>query len=183
MSNAELRMAKGQAASLTHQLNGAIVAYNVRGLAKGVLVVGSDAASIARPLQADGARPIAQGALTLRLGVALYDRPFLFTPMLIIDEKGNTIEGEAVFDWLRANAYDLPRSEVFGIDARGREDQVFAREVDVESSPIVIGGPDAAPVYVAALIGWAELPLRFAAALKVVPAGERSAVRKFVETL
>ena len=183
MPNVELRMMKGQAALFTHELNGVMVAYDVRGLTKGVLIVGPETAAIARRLQAEGARLIAQGALTLRLGVALYDRPFLFTPSLVIDELGNVIEGEAAFDWLRANAYDLPRSEVFGIDARGREDQVFAREVDVESSPIVIGGPDDAPVYVAALIGWTELPLRFAAALKVVPAFEGSEVRKFVEAM
>jgi len=163
-----------------HQVDGILVAYDLPEMTKGVLIVGPDADSIARRLQADGARWIEQGTLSLRLGVALYDRPFLFTPGRVIDENGRQVAGEAVFDWLRANAYVLPRSEVFGVDARGREGQVFAREVDVESSPIVIGGPEDAPVYVAALIGWAELPLRFAAALKVLPS-EEVEVRKFLE--
>ena len=167
---------------LTCQLEGTLVAYDVSGLLKAVLITGPDAASIAAQLQADGAQPIVQGALTLRLGVALYDRPFVFVPHSIIDEVGASIRGEAVFDWLRRMAYDMPRSEVFGVNARGREDQVFARDVDVESSPIVVGGPEASPVYVAARIGEAELPPRFAAALRVCASPDAPAVRKIVES-
>ncbi len=166
---------------LTCQLEGTLVAYDVNGLLKAVLIVGPDDASIAGRLQADGARPVAQGALTLRLGVALYGPPFLFVPCSIIDEIGAPIAGEAVFDWLRRMAYDMPRSEVFGLNARGAEDQVFAREVDVESSPIVVGGPDASPVYVAAMLGAAELPTRFAAALRVCASPDPPEVREIVE--
>ena len=174
-----------QAAILIHQLDGAIVAYDAKTLPKGVLIAGPDAASIVRQMLSDGlsdgARQIAQGALTLRLGVALYDRPFIFTPGFVIDEMGRTIEGEVVFDWLRLNAYDMPRSEVFGIDARGREDQVFARDVDVEAGPIVIGGPDGAPVFVAAVIGQVALPPRFTLALRALPGFAWTDIRKLID--
>lgn len=167
---------------LTHTLDGVVVAYDVKMLLKGVLIAGPDCAPIAQQLQADGAQLVAQGALTLRLGVTLYDRPFLFIPHLIVDETGRAFEGEIVFDWLRANAYDMPRSEVFGMDARGREAQVFARDVDVESSPIVVGGSNCAPVYVAAVMGRAALPPRFEAALKRLTPSSWADVRDLVVT-
>ena len=73
-----------------------------------------------------------------------------------------------------------PRSEVFGVTARGEDDQVFARDVDVESSPIVVGGPEASPVYVVTLIGEARLPLRFASALKTLTVADLSEVRTII---
>jgi hypothetical protein len=82
----------------------------------------------------------AQGELNLHLGVALFDRPFVFTPTRIITERQQTIEGDAVFDWLAEGCYRMPRSEVFGCDVRGRDAQVFARDIDIEESPIVVLG-------------------------------------------
>jgi hypothetical protein len=167
---------------ITHQLEGIMVAYDVGGLMKAVLIAGPDAETIAARLRADGAQPIEAGRLRLRLGVALYDRPFLFVPHSVIDESGAVYRGEVTFDWLRARAYDLPRSEVFGLNARGQADQVFAREVDVESSPIVVGGPDTSPVYVATRVGLADLPPSFASALQVCVTTEPAAVRRMVES-
>ncbi len=82
----------------------------------------------------------AQGEIDLHLGVALFDRPFVFTPARIITEQQQTIDREAVFDWLVEGCYRMPRSEVFGRDVRGKEAQVFARDVDVEESPIAVYG-------------------------------------------
>ena len=82
----------------------------------------------------------AQGEIKLQLGVALFDRPFIFTPTRIITERQQMIEGEAMFDWLIDGCYRMPRSEVFGLDVRGNEAQVFARDVDVEESPIAVHG-------------------------------------------
>jgi len=166
---------------LTCHVEGAILAYAVGDLRKGVLAVGPQVEEFVDALVKDGAQPVTQGALTLRLGVALYDRPFLFLPHSVIDERGAAFQGDIVFDWLRAMAYDMPRSEVFGLNARGREDQVFARDVDVESGPVVVGGPDAAPVYVVARIGAVELTPRFASALKECVSADPAAVRKVVE--
>ncbi len=85
--------------------------------------------------------PIAvQGKIDLHLGVALFDRPFVFTPARIITERQQTIVGEAVFDWLIEGCYRMPRSEVFGIDVHGKEAQVFARDIDIEESPIAVYG-------------------------------------------
>ena len=84
---------------------------------------------------------IARDEIELHLGVALFDRPFVFTPQRIITERQQSIEGEAVFDWLVEGCYRMPRSEVFGSDAfGGKEAQVFARDVDVEESPIALYG-------------------------------------------
>ncbi len=114
-------------------LNGICLEYDFRAL----MVTGAGATETATkthwPI-------IAQGEITLHLGVALFDRPFVFTPTHIITERQQTIDGEAVFDWLVEGCYRMPRSEVFGIDGRGKEAQVFARDIDVEESPIAVYG-------------------------------------------
>ena len=114
-------------------LNGLCLEYDFRAL----ILTGSGAAEVA----AQSKWPIiAQGAIELHLGVALFDRPFIFTPTHIITERQQTVEGEAVFDWLVEGCYRMPRSEVFGVDAHGREAQVFARDIDIEESPIAMLG-------------------------------------------
>jgi len=114
-------------------LNGLCLEYDFRAL----ILTGSGAAEVA----AQSKWPIiVQGAIELHLGVALFDRPFIFTPTHIITERQQTVEGEAVFDWLVEGCYRMPRSEVFGVDAHGREAQVFARDIDIEESPIAMVG-------------------------------------------
>jgi hypothetical protein len=83
---------------------------------------------------------IAQGDINLHLGVALFDRPFVYTPTRIITERQQIVEGEAIFDWLVEGCYRMPRSEVFGLDVHGRDAQVYARDIDVEESPIAVYG-------------------------------------------
>ena len=167
---------------LTHLVEATLVAYDDGHLLKGVLITAPDRDAIAARLIVDGAQLVEQGALTLRLGVALYDRPFVFVPHSIISEMGAIVEGEVLFDWLRAKAYDQPRSEVFGVNARGADDQVFAREIDLQESPIVVGGSEDAQVYVALCIGQVELPPRFAARLRVLAAANIADVRRTLAT-
>jgi hypothetical protein len=155
-------------------LNGFCLEYDFRAL----IVTGADAAEVA----ARSKWPIiAQGKFDVHLGVALFDRPFVFTPTHIITERQQTIDGEGVFEWLVEGCYRMPRSEVFGLDARGRAAQVFARDIDVEESPIVVHGHG---TWVVALIeidqalgaevqrlDRPELPDRFQKALKHYRAG------------
>jgi hypothetical protein len=114
-------------------LNGICLEYDFRAL----IVTGAGAAEVA----SQSKWPIAaQGEISLHLGVALFDRPFVFTPTRIITERQQPIEGEGVFDWLVEGCYRMPRSEVFGLDIRGKDAQVFARDIDVEESPIAVYG-------------------------------------------
>ena len=114
-------------------LTGLCLEYDFRAL----IVTGSGAQEAA----ARSKWPIvAQGGINLHLGVALFDRPFVFTPKRVITEGQQIVEGEAVFDWLVEGCYRMPRSEVFGVDVHGKEAQVFARDVDVEESPIAVYG-------------------------------------------
>jgi hypothetical protein len=118
---------------IERSLNGLCLEYDFRA----VIVTGASAEEVAARLK----WPIvAHGKIDLHLGVALFDRPFVFTPTRIITERQQVIEGEAVFDWLPGGCYRMPRSEVFGIDARGKDAQVFARDIDVEESPIAVHG-------------------------------------------
>jgi len=162
----------------TYQVDGALVGYDLELLTKGILVAGPGFAEVAARLVQDGGRLIQQGSLTLRLGVLLYAAPYLFVPQSIVDEVGQTFTGEIVFDWFRANAYTMPRAEVFGLNAAGQADMIFARDVDVESSPIVVGGDDASPVYVAFVHGEAPLSPRFAKALRRLSAEQLPEVQQ-----
>ena len=115
-------------------LDGICLEYDFRAL----IVSGTDVEEVAQRSK----WPVtAHGEIDLHLGVALFDRPFVFTPAHIITERQQSIEGEAVFDWLVEGCYRMPRSEVFGVDAFGGKDaQVFARDVDIEESPIAVYG-------------------------------------------
>ena len=112
-------------------LNGICIARDFRAL----ILTGADAEQVAMRSKWE---VVARGEVTLTLGVALFDRPFVFTPRSIITERNQTIEGDHVFDWLPEGGYHMPRSEVFGVNARGHPAQVFARDIDIESSPIAV---------------------------------------------
>jgi hypothetical protein len=157
-------------------LNGFCLEYDFRAL----IITGVETAEMA----ARSKWPIlAQGEINLHLGVALFDRPFVFTPTRIITERQQLIEGEAVFDWLVEGCYRMPRSEVFGVDAHGKEAQVFARDIDVEESPIAVVGHGTRIVALIEIdpalnvevqrLDRAELPDRFRKALKGYRAGPR----------
>jgi hypothetical protein len=155
-------------------LNGICLEYDFRA----VIVSGAGAAEAA----VRSKWPIAaQGEIDLQLGVALFDRPFIFTPTRIITERQQSIAGEVVFDWLMEGCYRMPRSEVFGLDVRGKEAQVFARDIDIEESPIAVYGPG---TWIVALVeidpaagpdvqqnDRPELPARWIKALKRYRAG------------
>ncbi|MBI5566955.1 MAG: hypothetical protein HY870_18800 [Chloroflexi bacterium] len=117
--------------NLSITLTGVCVAYDFRAL----LLTGDGALDVA---ERSKWAIVAQGEVPLTLGVALFDRPFIFTPMRIVTERQLTIDGERVFDWLAEQGYAMPRSEVFGRNVRGREAQIFARDIDLEASPIAI---------------------------------------------
>ena len=118
---------------LEFTLNGLCLAYDFRAL----VLTGAGAAQAARRWNWT---LVAQGEVPLHLGVALFDRPFVYTPTYLITEGQLTIRDEDVFDWLVDGCYRMPRSEVFGVDAHGREAQVFARDIDIEESPIAVFG-------------------------------------------
>lgn len=165
-------------------LNGLCLEYDFRAL----LFTGAGAAAAAQRLKWSIA---AQGEIILHLGVALFDRPFVFTPTRLITERQQTIAGAAVFDWLREGCYRMPRSEVFGVDVHGKEAQVFARDIDVEESPIAVLGHGtwvAARVEVDPALGaevhpfdQPELPERWSKALKGYRAGPASDWTKQIE--
>lgn len=158
----------------TYTVNGFCLAYDFRAL----IVTGAGAAEVAKH---SGWEIMAQGALNVTVGVALFDRPFIFTPTRIITERQQTIESDQVLAWLLEQGYNFPRSEVFGVNVRGREAQIFARDIDLAVSPIAIydygtwivglveidpAAPDRPQ-----LLDRLDLPERFRRALKVYRAG------------
>jgi hypothetical protein len=164
-------------------LSGICLEYDFRAL----ILVGADAAAAA----ARSKWPVVdQGEIMLHLGVALFDRPFVFTPTRIITERQQTIEGAAVFDWLVEGGYRMPRSEVFGLDVHGKGAQVFARDIDVEESPIAVYGHG---TWVVALVeidpalgadvqrlGRPELPDRFDRALQRYRIGSSANLKRLL---
>lgn len=155
-------------------LNGICLLYDFRAL----VLTGPGAEEVATRSKGS---IVARGEVPLHLGVALFDRPFVYTPTRIITERQQIIAGEDIFDWLKEGCYRMPRSEVFGIDAHRREAQVFARDIDIEESPIAVFEYDTwvvAVVEIDPALGQRVQPLarpeltdRFRAALKCYRAG------------
>jgi hypothetical protein len=172
---------------ITTTLNGLCIARDFRAL----LLTGEAAAEVAAAAEAAGWRVLVQGEVPLTLGVRLFDRPFVFTPVKIITERNRPIEGEALFNWLAARGYTMPRSEVLGLDARGRDAQVFVRDIDIELSPAAIfkhGTLIAAMVEIEAahtgepqLLDRPELPERFREALKVYRAAPAADLSRLLD--
>ena len=162
---------------LSITLTGVCVAYDFRAL----LLIGDGASDVAKRSKWE---IVAQGEVTLTLGVALFDRPFIYTPARVVTERQLTIEGERVFDWLSEQGYAMPRSEVFGRTVRGREGQIFARDIDIEASPIAVcdyGNWVIALVTIEpAALDEPPLPDRFRRALKTYRASEDAPLEKFL---
>jgi hypothetical protein len=164
---------------LSITLTGVCVAYDFRAL----LLTGDGALDVA---QRSKWPIIAQGQVTLVLGVALFDRPFIFTPTRIITERQQIIEDDLVFEWLAEQGYTMPRSEVFGRNARGREAQIFARDIDIESSPIAVCDDGHRVIGLVAIDTQraapdrSDLPDRFRRALKVYRAGLDVDLKQFL---
>jgi hypothetical protein len=169
---------------IVHTFPGLCLAFDFRAL----LLTGEGAEDAA---VRSGWTIAARDEVNLHLGVSLFDRPFVFTPRSIITERNQTIDGLTnVLAWLVDGAYSMPRSEVFGVNTRGHESQIFAREIDVEASPIAMLGhglwviahveidPDQGAEIIP--IGKLSLPLRFRRALKVFRAGPRSNLEKIL---
>lgn len=165
----------GDMTDLSITVTGMCVAYDFRAL----LLTGEGAPAVA---QRSKWTIVAQGEVTLTLGVALFDRPFIFTPTRIITERNQTLDGEQIFDWLADQGYAMPRSEVFGRNVRGRESQIFARDIDLEASPIAVCNHgnwviglieiDSANSDQPQPLDRSRLPDRFRRALKVYRAGQ-----------
>jgi hypothetical protein len=168
---------------LTLTLNGLCLAFDFRAL----VLTGPHAEDLAKKTK----WPIAaQGEIKLELAVALFDRPFIFTPRSIITERNQTFEWPLLLDWLPDGGYQMPRSEVFGLDVRGRETQIFARDIDIEMSPIAVLGHatwvmglveiDPASADQPQRIDRPEWPDRFRRALKCYRAGPSADLQKLL---
>lgn len=117
------------------QVLGACVAFDDQA----ALLIGPGSATWAQVLGGTGeARVIADESVHLRLALVLLNDPRFFVPHTVMDDFGQKHSGAQVFDWIAENTYSQPRADVFGAWADGGEDQILAREVDAESSPVVI---------------------------------------------
>lgn len=136
------------AEEISAQILGACVAFD----GQAALLIGPGSATWAQVLGGTGeARVIADESVHLRLALVLLSDPRFFVPHTVMDDFGQKHTGTHVFDWIAENTYSQPRADVFGAWADGGEDQVLAREVDAESSPVVIAQADGgSPVRIAA---------------------------------
>jgi hypothetical protein len=127
-------------AAITAQVLGACVAFDDQA----ALLIGAESDTWAQVLGGAGeARLVADERVYLQLAVLLMDDPRFFVPHTVMDDFGAQHTGPAAFDWLAENTYLQPRADVFGAWADGGEDQVFAKEVDAEASPVVIADASA----------------------------------------
>ncbi len=52
-------------------------------------------------------------------------------PAFVLDDWGNEIAGPRLYAWIRQEGERFPRAELFGLDAGGRLEQCFLRELEL----------------------------------------------------
>jgi len=104
---------------LTLTLNGICLAFDFRAL----VLIGPTRRKPGAGNRNGRSRPGVRS--NLELAVSLFDRPFIFTPRSIITSAIKRSSGPRLLDWLPDGGYQMPRSEVFGLDVHGREAQVL----------------------------------------------------------
>jgi len=95
------------------------------------LVTGPGHASVAAPLG-----QVAIGDLVLiRITLTRQVDGVQLAPTGVLTERGQEINGAAMWQWLRDDAYQEPRADVFCLSLDGRDEPVMARDLDLDRCP------------------------------------------------
>ncbi|NWF68934.1 MAG: hypothetical protein HXY40_07600 [Chloroflexi bacterium] len=79
-----------------------------------------------------GSETLLRGALVLRYGARLAGKPFLsIVPGLLVLDYGDTLTGQAAWDFLMKKSNLHPRADVVGYRSDGQDDMVMVRTLDL----------------------------------------------------
>jgi hypothetical protein len=100
---------------------------------RGVLVTGPDHADVAAQIaaQAKGQIAVADPVL-VRLTLTRQVDGMQLAPTRILTERGQEITGTRILHWLRRDAYQEPRADVFCLTLDQRAQPVMARDLDLD---------------------------------------------------
>jgi len=70
-------------------------------------------------------------SLYLRFAFVLQGVETVIFPAELLDDWGNSVRGQALYEWVLEFADQFPRAEIFGFDGRGTETQCFLRDLEV----------------------------------------------------
>ena len=91
-----------------------------------------------------GGQPIAEGALVLRYGIPYLGKDQLaIVPDLVVLDYGQTLTGEAAWDFLMESCHLYPRSDALGFRHDGVEDMMTFKQLDFDSPYAVFAYRDA----------------------------------------
>jgi hypothetical protein len=100
---------------------------------RGVLVTGPGHASVAAEIAIHARGQIAvNDPVLVRLTLTRQVDGVQLAPTRIITERGREITGARIWQWLRRDAYQEPRADVFCLSLAGRDEPVMARDLDLD---------------------------------------------------
>jgi hypothetical protein len=100
---------------------------------RSVLVAGPGHASVAAEIAIHARGQIAvNDPVLVRLTLTRQVDGVQLVPTRIITERGQEIRGAHIWRWLRHDAYQEPRADVFCLTLEGRDEPVMARDLDLD---------------------------------------------------
>lgn len=100
---------------------------------RGVLVTGPGHPSVAAEIAIHARGQIAvNDPVLVRLTLTRQVDGEQLAPTRIITERGKEITGARIWQWLRRDAYQEPRADVFCLSLAGRDEPVMARDLDLD---------------------------------------------------
>jgi hypothetical protein len=100
---------------------------------RSVLVTGPDHASVAAEIAIHARGQIAvNDPVLVRLTLTRQVDGVQLAPTRILTERGKEITGARIWQWLRRDAYQEPRADVFCLTLVGRDEPVMARDLDLD---------------------------------------------------
>ncbi len=103
--------------------------------ARGLIVTGPSHASVAADIAAKARGQIAiHDPVLARITLTRQVDGVQFAPTRILTERGREITGAHILHWLRRDAYQEPRADVFCLTLYQRNEPVMARDLDLDRS-------------------------------------------------
>ena len=100
---------------------------------RSVLVTGPGHAAVAAEIAAHAHGQIAvNDPVLVRLTLTRQVDGVQLAPTRVITERGQDIAGARIWQWLRHNAYQEPRADVYCLTLEGRDEPVMARDLDLD---------------------------------------------------
>jgi hypothetical protein len=101
---------------------------------RGLIVTGPSHASVAADIAKAGGQIAIHDPVLVRITLTRQVDGVQLAPTRILTERGREITGAHILHWLRRDAYQEPRADVFCLTLAQRDEPVMARDLDLDRS-------------------------------------------------